>query len=334
MRLKPDHFKALQDALVDVFSPDDLEQFLRREMGDDLERISSKLKAHGAVTFDVIRYYENRDRVTELISRAGVQRSDSDAIRKAVAPIPMPDASTGSREKVVQPHLEFLHFGPWLNALGGMARAVGRLEVTNRAESGTGLLLGPDLLLTNFHVIEGLMRDDDRPGPSDPSRDRFVLDDFLSPEDGLPIPARPPVPLASGESWHVRSSPVEKLDFALVRLADPVGDEVIRQGSRQVRRGYLSPAEPGRLAVAGEPILVLQYPRGERLKLAFGSITKADPARGLIEHTANTEDGSSGAPILTSDLKLIALHWGHERGGNRASLMSEVLLAMGGAIPS
>ncbi|WP_152054330.1 trypsin-like peptidase domain-containing protein [Tautonia marina] len=333
MRLDPDHFKALHDAVVDAFSPDELEQFLRREMGDDLDRISSKLKAHGAVSFDVIRYYENRDRVTEFISKAGIQRSDNAAIRKAVAPIPMPDQATATREKLVQAHLTFQHFGPWLSSLSSMARAVGRLEVANASDAATGLLVGSDLLLTNFHVIEDLMQGDDRPGPSDSARDRFILDDFLSPDDGLPFQTQRIVSLAANDTWHVRSSPPEKLDFALVRLAERVGDELIQQGSRQIKRDPLKPAGPSRPPVNGEPILVLQYPRGERLKIALGSITNIDATRGLIEHSANTEPGSSGAPILTSDLKLLGLHWGHERRDNCASLMSAITQSMGGSIP-
>jgi hypothetical protein len=124
----------------------------------------------------------------------------------------------------------------------------------------------------------------------------------------------------------VGSSPPSKLDFALVRVAPANPPE-------RPPREPLRP-NPGRLAVEDEPVFVFQHPGGDRMKWSAGRISHLDRANGVLTHTADTDRGSSGAPLLTADLHLIGLHWGHHQGDNRGSLISSIVANLGGRFPT
>jgi hypothetical protein len=70
--------------------------------------------------------------------------------------------------------------------------------------------------------------------------------------------------------------------------------------------------------VKGEPLMILQHPAAEPLKLSIGSVAQPDFGGTRVAYTANTLGGSSGSPCFNSALAPVALHhWGdvnHNRG--------------------
>lgn len=91
------------------------------------------------------------------------------------------------------------------------------------------------------------------------------------------------------------------LDFALLRLAKPAGDEAV-DGST---RGFLQLT--ARAFNATDPILILQHPAAAPLKVSFGAVEEPVPPNWVL-YKVNTEGGSSGSPCLTQDLKVSAIH--------------------------
>lgn len=348
MKLPAEPFRLLKEALKESFSGDEMRSFLREQMGADPEDIIPDGKARDAAFSAVIAYFERRDRVTELVAKAVVERPDSDSLRRASGAIEVPEPSRKvdgrvevTRERIVQGELRMLHMGHWVAGLTRAARAVGHLDAPGKI--GTAFLVGGDLALTNYHVVDGLI-DGARvapgskgvePGSALPAvagRDFLVVDDFLSPADGAPMVASK-FDLAADTSWLVAASPLEALDFALVRLSQDAANQTVRESSIEGPRGFLRPAPDRSDALkVGETVILLHHPQGQRLRMTLGSVLDLDPATGSFRHSANTLVGSSGAPVFTADLQLVGLHYGSDARGNLARKMSAVVAACGGKL--
>jgi hypothetical protein len=97
----------------------------------------------------------------------------------------------------------------------------------------------------------------------------------------------------------VTSSPVDQLDYAIVRLRQHV-PAAADSGPRLPLKPVVHQFD------TGEAIFILQHPRTAPLKLASGGLVKADERR--VFYLANTLKGSSGSPCFDGNWRLVALH--------------------------
>ncbi len=193
---------------------------------------------------------------------------------------------------------------------------------------GTGFLVGTDLVLTAAHVFEPLVIADPVSVP-----DCFTI--FFDHIGGEPI-LRPDdkrngvrrVKLAAGLGWLVehRSSfagdgrirdPSDtevvtmknQLDFALVRLAEPIGLETVSPWGG-VRRSWikLSAADPSTRLVAGSRIVIPQHPSGEPRSIDFGRFQRMDVSGTRIHYDTETLPGTSGAPCFNREFRIVGIH--------------------------
>jgi hypothetical protein len=156
------------------------------------------------------------------------------------------------------------------------ARAVGRVEHQGR-KIGTAFVLAPDLVLTNAHVMN-LIPVLEQGGV------RFNL--------GLQAEAQ----------WRyfaekVLQSPVNELDFALVRLRSPlIGVQPVTLSTEA--------------AYPAQPANILQYPENAgglmQVALRYNAIVHVDATR--LYYVADTAGGSSGSPVFNDDWRVIGLH--------------------------
>lgn len=233
----------------------------------------------------------------------------------AAQPDPTGDAFAPGLQKVVRPALPFLDVEVWLTRLSQMRRRVCRIEITGRA-LGTGFLVGPSAVLTNWHVVETAIAE----GRFDETACRF---DYVRLPDGTrsdgiaePVAGAGPVahaPYAPAERTDTPDTPPPtdaELDFALLTLAHPLGDEVLPTGPR----GWIALPEVAPALGAGAPIMILQHPGAAPLKLAIdtqaviGAPPPAPQAGPRVRYRTNTEGGSSGSPVFTLDWQLALLH--------------------------
>ena len=71
-------------------------------------------------------------------------------------------------------------------------------------------------------------------------------------------------------------------------------------------------------------IYVLQFPQSEELSFSLGQILKVENS--YIIHTASTEGGSSGSPIIKrEDHSVIGLHFGGNKNYNKAFKLEDIL---------
>jgi hypothetical protein len=197
---------------------------------------------------------------------------------------------------------------------------------------GTGILIGPHLVLTAWHVVQQLFRPDGnggwKPDPDAAPKIQIEFDDFLSliAPGGALVP-RGSVRVAANKEWHVASSPCldEELefrlpddltrlegswDYAIIRLAKTPGME--RRWAALDARAVVPKKEA--------QFLVFQHPAGHPLLLGQGDIlAPAATAAAAIPrlrflHAVNTVGGSSGGPCFDKTFMLFGLHQGVWQG--------------------
>ncbi len=206
-----------------------------------------------------------------------------------------------------------------------------RVEIKGDAK-GTGFLVAPDVVLTNYHVVEPVF---EKPGLA--SRLRFRFDYKLN-EDGSEL--HPGELYGAHEDWEVDSSRYnqgekegivgvvagpDELDHALVRLAKPagalpVGGTVEEPDDADPGPGHEDAAEPRgfvdlRTAVEVDKhdmLQILQYPAGRDLRMTVqhdGAIGWNDPhAKTRLRYANDTLPGSSGSPCFDAEWQIVAMH--------------------------
>src|SRR4029077_5262916 len=76
--------------------------------------------------------------------------------------------------------------------------------------------------------------------------------------------------------WQVLSSPKADLDFALLRLDRPAGDDLVDGGRRDFLKLTARSFNPT------DPILIIQHPNAAPLKLSFGAVEVLDPPNRVL----------------------------------------------------
>ncbi|MFD1794922.1 trypsin-like peptidase domain-containing protein [Paracoccus aurantiacus] len=159
--------------------------------------------------------------------------------------------------------------------------------------SGTGFLVGPNLLLTNNHVLHSA--EAATLAKLDFEYER-TTEQLLRLEDPAEGP-RSELRLAP-ERLFITSSATDGLDYTFVRLA---ADAPHGYGFIPMSRGSFT----GR---PFEPVFLIHHPNGDYKQASVDDTEILNVDVGLLLYAADTETGSSGAPVLTRQGKLCALH--------------------------
>ncbi len=192
---------------------------------------------------------------------------------------------------------------------------------------GTGFLIGPDLVLTCYHVVMRHL------GGSVPASKVGVLFDYRRKPTGIDPVEDPKAWIGIDPDWKIPWSAYadhdvtlagpeptdEELDYAVLRLRTAPGSEA---PEGEDPRGWEDLSEDRPLPPEDDPILIVQHPgipgakplAQHPLKISF-----ATPGfRGLIaagtrvRYHPSTLKGSSGSPAYDRSFSAVALH--HNRG--------------------
>jgi hypothetical protein len=227
-------------------------------------------------------------------------------------------------EKAIRSSSSLQDIGTFMEALAKIERAVCQVAVPGGG--GTGTLVGPDLVLTNHHVIADLQK---APGGGDGV---FCHFDFKRAPDARLVHPPTRVPLDSDwlVCWSEHSErdlrpelgdPEEsRLDFALLKLqtahgSEPFGEQKvgITATGQQTVRGWLPLKAADPAPNPGDTLFVVQHPQKpglpdqEPIQLSIGTVLSGSPANRL-RHDATTYPGASGALCFNEQLKPVALH--------------------------
>jgi hypothetical protein len=221
-------------------------------------------------------------------------------------------AERGEFERVVLKKIGFINVRKFAAQLLERARCVCRCDMPK--SSGTAFLVGPDLIITNHHVIKNLTI----VGGESSERVviRFDQDEMLLGTEDAPIRE-----YRLANNWLLEFS--EPLDYAILRMSARAGEEEITDGAARTPRGWVRlkavDVEPS------ESLFILQHPNGEELRLAVGSVARQEGDKGEVSYTTSTDRGSSGSPCFDTRLDIVALHYWGSKELNRGKLISAIL---------
>lgn len=281
-----------------------------------------------AIVFRVIRQAEMENWVSALVVAAyesNPTNADMLAFSQQFGLAPQ-NTPTGSQlESIINDANSLLDIAQWREKLGQIEMQVCRVEIKGVAY-GTGFLVGPDALMTNYHVVRTVIEEQNGHKPED-----IVLRfDYKRLSDGSEVnPGTEYKLTASG--WLIDHSPYdpvdlkplpekvglpddEKMDYALLRIdGEPAEDTVgqVFSASMPIRGWVEVPTAPFDFK-ANPALYIVQHPKGDPLKLAIDTDAvinlNADSSRVLYK--TNTEPGSSGSPCFNQNWELVALHHG------------------------
>lgn len=312
--------KKFREALLDAFpSWDDLDMMFADQLGEDLERITARPNRLDRVAFDLIRWARARsasDRLIEAARRANPDNSKLFLVAQSCG-LTSTQAETSALEKIIGRNSTFLDVARWRAELTRMEWRVCRIDFEG-AGHGTGFLVAPDVVLTNYHVVESVHRGTHPPAALSC---RF---DYKMRADGEAVAAGEILGLAA--DWLVDFSPYsaldlqpdpkpgepsdDELDYALLRLEREVGHEAAGGAEQAEPRGWIEISDRPVDFAAQRVVTILQHPRTQPLELALGMAENVavNSAGNRIRHAVPTEPGSSGSPLFDGDWRLVALH--------------------------
>lgn len=174
------------------------------------------------------------------------------------------------------------------------ARSVFRIGVEKETGlvHGTGFLIGPKRILSNFHV---LCEQDGRPGRLVTLHAGHELG-----EDGRE---------QTGRALHGKDSTIvgePELDWAVVDLEEAPENGVILPFAKEAPR-------------VGDYVSIIQHPFGGMKKIALFNNEVRFIDGPIVQYLTDTESGSSGSPVLNTRWEVVALHhaWVPSEGERR-----------------
>jgi V8-like Glu-specific endopeptidase len=321
LELSNDDRRLLREAIQSAYSePDDLKIFVREELGKNLADIAGSGVPSRTIVFKLIEWAiakghtddlilalqrdtQNRPDIQQLCARVLRQRLVLNAAVTASeeSMLPLEPAAWDINIETAELELFLPKQFTYEADVGALQRgleranAVCKITFADRSptESGTGVLIAADLVLTNYHVLS-LQDGAELNAIAQTAQFEFG---YVSTPFGesrcrqyLQAVADHPV---------VAASPIGELDYALIRIK-PTDDF------------KTSPVPLNATAVLGprSPLNLLQHPEGEAMKVSLSAngVVKTQESKGLVLYVNPTKGGSSGSPCFDEHWQLVALH--------------------------
>jgi len=334
MQVSGRDYQLLNDALVNAFSFNDLDAMLQFVLEERTDVIVGRGADLNTAVFQIIEEYNRRDQVELLVRAARIYNPTngelyqvaqslgwatqvSTHIGDKAAPVP-PDGL----EKLVRRRVLLL---PAKETREQMMRVEGRMCIVERKMGGgkgkalgSGFLIGPDTVLTNYHVVMHYLY-------GSQAQNLQVRFD-ASPSTGLVREAGDGVVFAveeipanrsftKGDALNLKGAPADdELDFAILVLTEDAGSAQIGGGivgaEEEMQRGWIKMPGTDPAFEPGDPLIIYQYPCGRRLMMAIDTEAVVETAwDGMrLRYRNNTEHGSSGSPVFDMNWNLVALH--------------------------
>jgi len=172
------------------------------------------------------------------------------------------------------------------------ARAVARVEIRGTGGHlqgyGSGVLISPQLFLTNNHVLP----DEDTAGGS------LAQFEYLTTASGA---ARDPHLYRIRPDIFFITNP--ELDISIVALEN-------QNAAKQPleARGWCPLIAGSGKAIKGERVNIIQHPSGERMQVTVRENTIVAIEGSFLQYEADTQPGSSGAPVFNDQWEMAAIH--------------------------
>lgn len=311
--------RILEEAILDAFSRETLNKLVTHEFDKGIEELIPPA-ALTNIVFEFVGVAQKNSGWTGRLIKAAQEQTDREKIRNVVNELRFlsakgPRGVGASLEKIVRDG-RFENVVTFVNKLLEFRRRICRVE---GSKIGTGFLVSPDLVLTNYHVVDDYINGL-RSTKGLLCRFDYAIEEKGEGEGNTKGLAAPPGGLVAwskfsdfdpGDQGGVPQA--TELDFALLRLNELVGNEPIGGAIRpdqENTRGWLTVSSQPTSVKPNGIILILQHPKGDPLKLAQGVVIARNANDTRIRYDADTDAGSSGSPCFDASLNLVAIHHG------------------------
>jgi S1-C subfamily serine protease len=308
MRLDPAQVGTLLAAMERAFDTLELQRVLLERCRLKLSNVAGFGLPFSQQIVQVHTYFDQRNVSEELVAAMRDARPQertfvllADAMGYTSLPTP------GSFEVLVRKEgSPYQDVGDFRVALAKAEGAVCRVETGTGY--GTGVLISKNIVLTNHHVVASVLD-----GAGKLKAPLHCLFDHKKSGQAYATPPRRVaattvliVSTPASEDYkpqEVATDP-DQLDYALLSLAEDIGDQPVVPGGDP--RGFVAFDPAVSTPTVSDILIVLQHPLSQPMKIDIGAVTAVVGTR--LRHSVNTEKGSSGAPVFSAGLKLVALH--------------------------
>jgi hypothetical protein len=318
----------LSGILRKAFTPAELEQLMEYRLDKQFVDYAPINGNYPDAAFKILKSANAQGWIAKLIDAAHSENPGNPSLYDFAQRFELtavnPAQFQKAQQRVIRPENRNKDSAVWRTKLGIIEPSICRIEITTDQGAmvyGTGFLLGPNVLLTNYHVMEvviagekGLKVDNTYSAKPENVAIRFDYKRLGAGvlNQGTEYRLDTDWKIDLSEDWPPEpDAPRDKLDYALLRVAGTPGMDDIAPiaGAAGKQRGWLTPLPAFEFA-NGTPLFILQHPQGSPLQLAFETeaILGMNPNKTRVRYNVNTDQGSSGSPCFNQDWELVALH--------------------------
>lgn len=168
--------------------------------------------------------------------------------------------------------------------------------------SGSGFLVAPNILLTNFHVLNSV----------DVASNARAIFNY---QDGDAGTAGSTATFKLNPDRLYLDSSFEELDYCFVWV----------EGAPQDQFGFIEFWRGSFIGAPGSAANIIHHPNGDPKRVSYkkNPIVPLGMDEVLVHYAADTEPGSSGSPVMSDEWRLFALH--HASTGDLTPTMTRLL---------
>lgn len=318
LELTGTQFRPLSQALRERLNLDQFDELLKTRLNRNREDIALG-NNYQTIVLRVIDEANRAGWVYRLVEAARQERPDEPVFVEyarmlGIGPRGLPP--TAELQGIVTKSNTMLNIAVFRERIGQVEGRVCRVDILGEGE-GTGFLVGPSAVLTNYHVVESLVKKERGPEDFTCRFDLKVREDNSVVNKGTPVPV---VGLLAHSEYDaadladgVALPDPQNLDYALLQLDGEPGNEPIGGvfiDDKTPPRGWVSMAAPSHAFAAHSPLFIVQHPDKRPMKLALDTeaILGLNGNATRVRYRTNTEPGSSGSPCFSQNWDLVALH--------------------------
>jgi len=317
MKLSGSELKKLVNAIISAYpTKNDLARMVGLELEENLEAIAGGENLNDIVFKLLTRWAIPRGKIYRLILAAYETNPDNPELQefyesvviKKRFSLDFPVTTTGFGPDInwkgetdeiqlqnwLKPESDYWDVGFLKQAIEQSA-SVCRIEIPSRNIMGTGVLIAPNKVLTNYHIFQPNEEDN----IENNARNAVLRFGCFTSDNGGEN---------SGNSFKLDNqkpilcfSKTEHLDYILLQVESKINQEKDIKPARW---------DGNKLPIEKMGISVLQHPEGDSMKLSISQdgVTGVYHNSGLVQYINKTALGSSGSPCFDEDWCLVALH--------------------------